>query len=384
MTWKETDPVQERGKFVEFYLRRRYDMTTLCEMFGISRKTGYKFVARFIEGGVEALEDRSRAAHRHPNVTDASIAARIIEAKHEHPRWGPEKLLDFLRAQAPTAEWPAISTAGAILKREGLVRPKRRRRAITHPGKPKVEPITRVNQLFNLDYKGHFRTGDHAWCYPLTMTDTFSRHLMLCQGYLEPTYENTRAGLERCFREYGLPDAIRMDNGVPFVSSQSLAGLTRLGVWLIKLGIERIRTRPASPQDNGLHERMHRTLKEETALPPAANLRAQQERFRVFFSEYNEVRPHASLGGATPASHYTKSLRAYPRRMPDIEYPGHFETRAVRKDGTIRWKGGFLFVSGVLHGERVGLEETECGIWLLQFGTTRLGILDEMTGEIIG
>ncbi len=384
MTWKETDPVRERRKFVELYLRRRYDMRTLCSLFGISRKTGYKFVARFAEGGWETLEDRSRAAHIHPNATEETIVERLLEAKRAHPRWGPKKLLDFLRAEDTETDWPAISTAGAILKREGLVKPRRRRRGITHPGKPKIDAITKPNQLFNIDYKGHFRTKDHAWCYPLTMTDTFSRQLLVCQGFLHPTYANTRAALEKCFREYGLPDAIRMDNGLPFVSSQSLAGLSRLGVWLIKLGIERIRTRPGSPQDNGLHERMHRTLKEETALPPAANLRAQQRRFRAFVNEYNKIRPHESLGGATPASQYTKSKCSYPERMPEIEYPGQFEIRAVRTNGTIKWKGEFLFVSEVLHGERVGLEETEYGIWSLYFGSTRLGILDEEEGEIIG
>lgn len=384
MAWKETNPVKERQEFVEAYLKGRYEMAGLCEVFGISRKTGYKFVRRFAEGGWEALEDRSRAAHTHPNETDEAIAERILEAKYAHPRWGPEKLLDYLRAQDSETDWPAISTAGSILKRAGLVRSRRRRRAITHPGKPKIDPITEPNQLLNIDYKGQFRTKDREWCYPLTLTDTFSRRLMICQGFLGPTHENTRAALEKCFREYGLPEAIRMDNGGPFVSSQSLAGLSRLGVWLIKLGIERVRTRPGSPQDNGLHERMHRTLKEETAMPPAANLRAQQRRFRKFVKEYNELRPHASLGGATPDSRYSRSRRAFPACLPDIEYPGHFEMRSVRSGGTIKWKGEMLFVSEVLHGERVGLEETAYGIWSLYFGSTCLGILDELEGQIVG
>lgn len=384
MAWKETDPVKERQRFLELYLTRRYEMTTLCELFEISRKTGYKFVERFGAGGREALADRSRAAHSHPNATDKSIGDRIIAAKHEHPRWGPEKLLHHLRAEDPEGAWPAVSTAGAILKQAGLVKANRRRRAIAHPGKPKINEITAPNQLLNLDYKGNFRTGDGAWCYPLTMTDTFSRQLLLCQGFLEPTWANTRAALERCFREYGLPDAARMDNGTPFVSAQSLGGLSRLGVWLIKLGIEQIRTRPGSPQDNGLHERMHRTLKEETALPAAANLRAQQARFAAFVKEYNELRPHKSLGGATPASRYAKSARPYPKRLATIEYPRHFETRAVRVEGTIKWKGEALFVSSVLHGERVGLEETDYGIWSLYFGPKLLGILDESKGKILG
>lgn len=384
MTWRETEPVKERREFVKQYLTRRYDMTTLCALYGISRKTGYKFVRRFIEDGSAGLEDRSRAAHTHPNATDESIAARIIAAKHAHPRWGPEKLLDYLRLNDAETDWPAASTAGGILKREGLVNAKRRRRAISHPGKPEIESIVRPNQLQNLDYKGHFRTGDGAWCYPLTLSDTFSRQVLICQGFLEPTYVNTRAALERCFRENGVPEAIRMDNGAPFVCSQSLGGLSRLGVWLIKLDVTQIRTRPASPQDNGLHERMHRTLKEETALPPAANLQAQQKRFDAFLAEYNHERPHKSLQGVPPASRYTKSPRSYPERLPAIEYPGHFETRAVRVEGTIKWKGKALFVSSVLHGERVGLEETAYGIWSIYFGPRLLGILDEHEETILG
>lgn len=384
MTWKETDPVKERSEFVRQYLTRRYDMTTLCAVFGVSRKTGYKFVRRFIDEGQAGLEDRSRAAHTHPNATEEPIASRIIEAKRAHPRWGPEKLLAYLRREDAAAEWPAVSTAGEILKREGLVKARRRRRAITHPGKPELEPIVRANQLQNLDYKGHFRTGDGAWCYPLTLSDTFSRYVLLCHGFLAPTYENTQGALERCFREYGVPEAMRMDNGAPFVCSQSLGGLSRLGVWLIKLGVTQIRTRPGSPQDNGLHERMHRTLKEGTALPPAANLQAQQERFDAFLAEYNHERPHASLQGLPPASRYTPSLRSYPKRLPAIDYPGHFQTRAVRTEGTIKWKGQALFISSVLHGERVGLEESAYGIWSIYFGPRLLGLFDEAEGTIIG
>jgi transposase InsO family protein len=384
MTWKETDPVKERLKFVELCLKGRYEMSALCALFEISRKTGYKYIERFREGGREGLVDRSRAAHQHPNATPAEIAVRIIAAKRAHARWGPEKLLDYLLREEPDAAWPAVSTAGAILKREGLVKARRGRRVIAPPSRPPIDPITRPNQLQNLDYKGQFRTRDGRWCYPLTATDSWSRKLLVCQGFVGPTYENTRAALERSFREYGLPDAIRMDNGSPFVSTQSLGGLSRLGVWLSKLQITLIRTRPGSPQDNGLHERMHRTLKEETALPPAANLEAQQKRFDAFMVEYNEVRPHQALDGRSPSSLYTASTRSYPRRLATVEYPGHFETRAVRSDGTMKWKGQRFVIGLALAGERVGLEETVYGIWSIYFGTLMLGILDETDGVIIG
>lgn len=381
--WKETDRLRERKEFVELYLKQRYEMRKLCELFGVSRKTGYKTIARFREGGWEALEERSHAAKTHPNATDEEVVNRLLEAKRQWPRWGPEKLLDKLRITEPDVNWPAVSTVGGILKRAGLVKSKRRRRQILHPGRPRISLITRPNQLLNIDFKGNFRTRDGRWCYPLTVTDTFSRSLLVCRGMLHPTYVDTRSTLERCFREYGLPDALRSDNGEPFVSTPSLAGLSRLGVWLIKLGVEQIRTRPGSPQDNAVHERMHRTLKEETAIPPAGNLTAQQRRFNAFRREYNEERPHRALEGLTPASKYSASTREMPRRMPAVEYEGHLEVRRVRK-GCILWKGKHLFLSEVLDRESVGLEETEYGVWSIYFGATLLGLLDEHEGRVIG
>lgn len=218
----------------------------------------------------------------------------------------------------------------------------------------------------------------------MTLTDTFSRKLLICRGFHEINFENTRRELQAYFREHGIPDAIRMDNGNPFVISRRLAGLSRLGVWLIKLGIERIRTRPGSPQDNGLHERMHRTLKAETAMPPAAHVTAQQDRFDHYKIEYNDDRPHASLGGDTPSAHFTPSNRPYPERLADIEYSGHFETRAIRKDGCFSWHKKLVFVSESLGNERVGLKETEYGIWSVYFRSTLLGIFDEEEGKVFG
>lgn len=384
MAWKETSPVKEREEFIKLYLSRRFRMTALCELFGISRKTAYKFVARYLEGGWAALADGSHAAHSHPNATDQAIAERLIAAKRDRPHWGPEKLLDYLWAKDPDVSWPAVSTAGAILKRAGLVKERKKRRRVTHPGRPAIGPITAPNLLHNIDFKGHFRTRDGKWCYPLTLTDSYSRALLLCEAFLSPTYENTRRALERCFREYGLPSAIRSDNGEPFVSCRSLGGLSRLGVWFAKLGVHRIRTRPGSPQDNATHERMHRTLKEETALPPADSLHDQQQRFDRFRPDYNEQRPHASLAGRTPGSLYVPSSRPFPDRLPRIDYDRHLEVRSVRTDGTIKWKGEYLFVSEVLCGERVGLEETDYGIWSVYFGSIIIGLLDEREGSIRG
>lgn len=375
--------MSERKKFVEAYQTRRYDMTTLCQVYGISRKTGYKFLARFREGGWDALEDRTHEARSHPNETDEAIVEQIIAAKMERPQWGPVTLLESLRRAKPEVEWPAASTAGGILERHGLVKARGTQRRMTHPGKPTIAPVVRANQLFNIDFKGQFRTLDGVWCYPLTLTDTFSRSLLVCQAFTEPTYQNTRSALERWFREFGLPDAIRSDNGTPFVTPRALGGLSQLSVWAMKLGIERIRTRPGCPQDNGQHERMHRTLKEETTIPPAKNRRTQQTRFGRFQTYFNHERPHQGIGGAVPSSLYSNPTRPYPARIASVEYPAHFETRAVRSDGGIKWRGTTLFVSQALVGERIGLEETGYGMWTICFASTVLGILDDARGVII-
>jgi putative transposase len=384
VSWKEEDPVGERAAFVEAYLSRRYRMSELCALFGVSAKTGHKTINRFSEGGLPALSNRSRASHEHPNATPPEIARLVIEAKVDHPRWGPLKVLQYLEGKYPELDLPATSTAGAILAREGLVRRRKKRRPSIDPLKPQIGPITYPHQVNNIDFKGQFRTRDGVWCYPLTMTDTFSRSLLLCKALVGPTFMATKAALERCFREHGVPTSLRSDNGEPFVSSRSLGGLSRLGVWLVKLGVHRHRSRLASPQDNAVHERMHRTLKEETALPPARNLREQQKRFDSFVREYNEVRPHQSLDGKTPSSIYASSPHPFPKRLPTIEYEGHFQVRAVRTDGTIKWKGKHVYLSQALSGERVGLVETDHQIWTVMFASMTIGIFDERDGHILG
>ena len=384
MPWKETAPVLERHEFVRLAGSGRYPFSELCRLFGISRKTGYKQLRRYEEGGWDALEDRPRAAHSHPNATDEELVEQLIKVRRAHPSWGPVKILDYLEPQHPEIHWPAASTVGEILDRAGLVKKRRRRRRITHPGRPLVAPALEPNLIWNIDYKGQFRTGNRTVCYPLTATDSFTRTLLLCQGFRRPTYLNTRAALQKCFSKYGLPQAIRSDNGEPFVSCRSLGGLSRLGVWLTKLGIQRIRTRPGCPQDNGIHERMHRTLKDETTRPPASSIAAQQKLFDRFCTEYNTVRPHEALSGKTPMSLYSPSPRTLPRKLPQMEYPGHFEVRTVRVNGDILWKGRLLFLSEVLGRERVGLEETADAIWSIYFGTLLIGIFNERERKIAG
>lgn len=384
VSWKEEDPVGERAAFVKAYLSKRYRMADLCAVFGVSTKTGHKTINRFNEDRLAGFSNRSRASHEHANATPPAISRLVIDTRLDHPRWGPLKVLQYLEARYPELNLPATSTAGAILAREGLVHRRKKRRSLIDPLKPQIGPITYPHQVNNIDFKGHFRTQDGVWCYPLTMTDTFSRTLLLCKALHGPTFIATKAALERCFREHGVPISLRSDNGEPFVSSRSLGGLSRLGVWLVKLGVIRHRSRLASPQDNAVHERMHRTLKEETARPPAQNLREQQKRFDSFVREYNEVRPHQSLDGKTPSSIYAPSPRPFPKRLPTIEYQAHFEVRGVRTDGTIKWKGNHVYLSQALSGERVGLVETDYQIWTVMFSTMTIGILDEREGRILG
>jgi transposase InsO family protein len=303
------------------------------------------------------------------------VVEALVAERRKHPRWGPRKLLAYLSKRQPTWPWPAASTAGEILKRHGLVVPRRRRRRREHPGRPKFEAKA-ANDLWSTDFKGQFRTGDRRYCYPLTVADRCSRYLLGCEGLLTTAHAGARPVMESLFREYGLPRGILSDNGSPF-SSSALRGLSRLSVWWIKLGIQPVLIEPGKPQQNGGHERMHRTLKEETTRPPAGDVAAQQQRFDAFRQEYNEERPHEALGQRTPSELYEPSPRAYPERLEEMEYPGHYEVRRVRSRGDIKWQGSLLFVSEALVGERVGLEETDDRIWSLYFGTLLLARFDE-------
>lgn len=382
MPWKETAPVLERAEFVRLAASGRYPFTQLCELFAISRKTGYKRLRLYEELGWQGLEDQSRAAHTHPNATARSLCRRIVAVRRKYADWGPEKIIDFLTTRYPDVAWPAVSTAGEILDRAGLIK-KRKRRPRSVPGKPRIEPVGAPNELWNLDLMGRFRTGDGQPCHTLTATDSFSRALLICKGLLNPTHANARAELERCFKRYGLPVAIRCDNGEPFITYRGLAGLSRLSVWLIKLGIQQIRTRPGRPQDNGLHERMHRTIRSKAARPPASCLAAQQPRLNAIRRTYNYIRPHRALNGKTPMSLYQPSERRFPKKLPQLEYPGHFEVRKVRANGDLLWKSTLIFLSEVFAREPVGLEERDDGIWSIYVGPVMVAILDERRKKII-
>jgi len=347
-------------------------MSELCRIYEISRESGYKWIHR--SQGNDDLEDRSRAPARHPNQTERSIEEQLLGLRRQHPSWGPRKLLIRLAAKQPKVPWPAASTVGALLKREGLAIPRRKVRKIplyTHP----FEQVSAPNELWCADFKGWFRTLDHQRIDPLTITDTVSRYLLRCQVVEKTNTAQVQAIFEAAFREYGLPAAIRTDNGPPF-ASKAIAGLSLLSLFWMKLGIVPERIAPGHPEQNGRHERMHRTLKAETTRPPAAHRRAQQESFDRFQLIFNQQRPHQALAMKTPASCYARSPRPYPAKLPEPEYPSGLEVRRVRASGQFKWKGHNVFISEALRQEPIGFELIENDHWLVYFASFPIALFD--------
>jgi putative transposase len=373
------DAMHQRFQFVRDARQRLITFTELCALYGSSRTVGYKWLQRAEQSGLDYLQELSRRPHSCPHATPSELTARILEARRHHPGWGPRKLLALLRRQdrrrGQEFAWPARSTVAELLRRNGLSTPRRRRTLRGHPGRP-LTPMTAPNVIWTADYKGQFRLGDATYCFPLTVQDGFSRYLLGCRALTGTTTIECRPVFERLFQEYGLPEILRTDNGVPFATG-ALGRLSQLSVWWIRLGIYPELIEPAHPEQNGRHERMHRTLKRATARPPAPSRRRQQQRFDLFREEYNAVRPHEALGDATPASRYASSPRPCPSALPALEYPLHFEVRLVSANGGIRWQNSWVNVSHVLSGEYVGLEEIDDGEWDLYFGRTKLGRFHE-------
>ena len=375
MPWKEVSPMSERSRFIRDCLSTEWSMAELCDSYGISRKTGYKWLNRFCEEGKPGLTDRSRAPLSCPHKTPDHIVELIIEARNHHPSWGPKKLLAILSKKHPDYPWPAQSTTAGILSRNGLIKPRRRTRRPGHPGRPDTA-MNQPNEIWTIDFKGQFRTRDGNYCYPLTVADGYSRYLLGCQALLSPCYKDTRRIMVGLFRQYGLPSIIRSDNGTPFASA-AIGRISRLSVWWLRLGIYPELIEPAHPEQNGRHERMHRTLKAETTKPPAGNRNAQQRRFNTFQRTYNQERPHEALGQNTPASVYTPSNTRFTDDPEPFQYPGHFEVRKVSKNGGIRWNFKWVNVSHVLGGEHVGLEEVDNYLWNVYLGPLWLGRFHE-------
>lgn len=375
MPWSETSPMDQRIEFIADFLRHLVPVSELCERFGISRKTAYKWAARYQAHGLEGLNDRSRRPHSCPHAIPTAIVQALLEARHRHPTWGAKKLLRILSRKHPAWEWPARSTCCDLFKRHGLVPKKRRRPRPGHPGRPHT-PMLAPNHIWTADFKGHFKTRDGLYCYPLTVVDGFSRYLLACQGLRSTEHSGSQPVFRRLFQEFGLPRIIRTDNGVPFATT-ALGRLSRLSVWWIRLGIYPELIQPAHPEQNGRHERMHRTLKAEATRPPGGHLASQQRRFNTFRHEYNHDRPHEALGQDTPAARYSPSPRPLPQRIPPLDYPAHFEVRRVSLNGGIRWSSDWVNVSHVLGGEYVGLEEVDNELWNVHFGPLRLGVFHE-------
>jgi len=381
MPWMETQVLAERVRFVRAYESGQWSMSELCERYGVTRPTGYKWVARYKAAGEAGLVDQSRAPQACPHRTAGDLEMRVVAVRQEYG-WGAQKLLAVLRRRYPHRAWPTRSTVNAILERHGLLQKQRRRRAWTHPGAAPVR-TERPNQVWPADFKGQFKTGDGRTCYPLTVTDHFSRRLLVCQGLPSVRTAATLPVFRALFREIGLPDAIRTDNGAPFAST-GLHGLSRLNVWWMQLGIGHQRIAPASPQENGTHERMHRELKRETTRPAASTARAQQRRFDAFQRRYNEERPHAGIGDRTPASLWTPSSRVYPERIAAPVYPDHLEVRRVSTAGMVKLHGAELFVSETLQGQDVGFEEVDEGLWNIVYYQTLLARFDQRTRQLTG
>jgi transposase InsO family protein len=366
--------MEERLKFMVMYVEEGWPMSSLCEMFGVSRKTGYKWLKRYEEGGLEGLRPQSRAPRRHPNAVRPEVESAVVALKFQRPNWGPKKLRHILHSQHPDIRWPARSTIAAILKRHGLVRSRRRSRKAP-PYEQPFSGLDRANAVWSADLKGWFTTGDGQRCDPLTITDNYSRYLLRCQAVRPTTFETIQPVFVGAFHEYGLPNAIRTDNGPPFATT-TVGGLSRLSVWWIKLGILPERIDRGKPQQNGRHERMHRTLKDDAISPPKSTLRRQQVAFDDFRRQFNHERPHESLGQRVPASVYVPSMRPCPLRLPEMSYPDDMQVRCVKSQGDISWKDHHVYLTATLAGERIGMRQVDEDLWDIFFGPIRLAQLD--------
>jgi transposase InsO family protein len=375
MPWKVTCQMDQKLEFVIAHRSGKISVSALSRLFGISRQTAHKWLNRFsVRRGEASLQERSRRPLHSPTATSPFVVEKIVARRKQHPTWGARKLLWLLQQHWPKIVWPAPSTVQDILKRHGLVRPRKRRPRIV----PRTQPFSSCrepNDIWCVDFKGDFETGDGTTVYPLTAMDAASRFLLACVPCRSPDMISTRTAFEQLFRTYGLPKAIRCDNGEPFVAARAPAGLSRLSAWWVKLGIAIERIDPGEPSQNGRHERMHLTLKIETALPPKATFAKQSIEFDRFRRVYNHVRPHEALGMKTPASVFVRSSRPFPRRIPKAQYP-FADLLRVDTAGFVRWGQRKYFISSSLAGELLGLYVLDNRYAELRFRHILLGLLD--------
>lgn len=377
MPWKEVKPMDEKVLFIADYLRQQDSFSQLCADYGISRKTGYKWIERYREQGSDGLAERSRRPKACSTATPYSIQQAILELRaQQRDVPGAKKIQALLARQFEANLIPSKTTIYNILHRAGQIAPQRRAKRVTRNQPHPLKSATSPNELWSADYKGQFKTRNGKWCYPLTIMDHASRYLLACHGLTGTRFTETQAIFERLFREYGLPERIRTDNGVPF-ASLGVGGLSRLSVWWIRLGIIPERIAPGQPQQNGRHERMHRTLKRTIGQPPATSLKTQQIELDAFRTHYNDQRPHEGLQQKSPSTYYQSSPRAYPQRLPELEYPSYFDSHHVSGGGIMYWRAFHIYIGYLLAGERVGLEAVGDGVWDVYFGPIRIGRFDE-------
>lgn len=382
MPWQETNPMDERVLFISDYLRESIPFSRLCERYNISRKTGYKWVQRYKALGLEGLSEQSRRPNSHPSQLPLTVRKSIIELRTSPTITpGAKKIQTKLKEQFPDMKPPSLTTIYNVLHAEGAVKKRRKRRRV-EPYSKKLTRSQQANDLWSVDFKGQFKLGNGKWCYPLTVMDDYSRLLIACDCQKSVKTTETKRNFEKIFREYGLPQRIRSDNGVPF-ASKATAGLSRLSIWWIRLGILPERIEPGKPQQNGKHERMHRTLKSSTLQPVSSSFTEQQRRFDTFKQEYNNERPHESLDQQVPAKHYQPSSREYPEKLPALEYPSYFDVRKVKNPGIVYWRNGQVYISHLLIGENIGICEIDDGVFNVYLGFYKIGsfnIRDERKG----
>ena len=376
MAWKEVEPMEERVRFVLKAAKEDMVFTDLYEQFGISRKTGYKWLSRYHERGLDGIQELSRRPLNSPNRTHEHVENLILRERKAHRKWGPKKLREKLKENYDLESVPAESTIGNIIKKHGLTRKKKRRRAVSKPDRTTRTEATRPNEVWAADFKGWFRTKDGSRCDPLTSTDLFSRYILICRIVPGQTIESTMPEFRKAFIRYGLPEVIRVDNGSPF-GSRGICGLTKLSAWWVQLGIRVEFIEPGHPEQNGSHERMHWTLKDETARPPAANPKAQQGRFDRWRREFNNERPHEAIGMQKPAQRYQRSTRGFTLHPEHPEYPLHYEVRKVKTHGGIKWRGQLYYIGEALHGMALGVTDVADQTYAVYFGDLLLGYFVE-------
>lgn len=378
MPWNKVNPMDQRLLFLADYVRKRDSVAALCRQYNISRKTAYKWIKRYQEDGLDGLSERISKPFHNPNKTPYRVEQKILELRKKliiTP--GPKKIQALLATEFPNTHIPSKTTIHTILTRHGLIDKMARKKRRPIPSFPKpFAPVNENNDLWSVDYKGQFKLGNQKYCYPLTIMEHKTRFLLACDALSGTVFKQTQATFIRLFKEHGMPLRIRSDNGTPFASN-SCGGLSNLSIWWIKLGISPERIDPGKPQQNGQHERMHRTLKQSTCKPPAHSLKPQQTRFDNFHQEYNFVRPHEALGQKTPASVYDSSPRAFPDKLIPLHYPDYYDVARVRDNGMIFWGKMEIYISNLLKGEHVGINEIDDGVLCIFFGPVFLGRIEQ-------